>query len=65
MFSDLRFEIHDIVAEGHIGCSRWTGVGTHDGEVLGIAPTGHSLSRTGMSWQRIENGKFIETLGRA
>ena len=61
MFSDLRFEIHDIVAEGHIVCSRWTSVGTHDGEVLGITPTGHSLKRTGMSWQRIERGKFVET----
>ena len=61
MFSDLRFEIHDIVAEGDIVCSRWTSVGTHDGEVLGIAPTGNSLTRTGMSWQRVENGKFVET----
>ena len=61
MFSDLRFEIHDIVAEGDIVCSRWTSVGTHDGEVLGITPTGHSLKRTGMSWQRIERGKFVET----
>jgi predicted ester cyclase len=61
MFSDLRFEIHDIVAEGDIVCSRWTSVGTHDGEVLGITPTGHSLNRTGMSWQRIERGKFVET----
>jgi predicted ester cyclase len=61
MFSDLRFEIHNIVAEGDIVCSRWTSVGTHDGEVLGITPTGHSLKRTGMSWQRIERGKFVET----
>ena len=61
MFSDLRFEIHDIVAEGDIVCSRWTSVGTHDGEVLGMTPTGHSLKRTGMSWQRVERGKFVET----
>ena len=61
MFSDLRFEIHDIVAEGDIVCSRWTSVGTHDGEVLGIAPTGNSVTRTGLSWQRIENGKIVET----
>ena len=61
MFSDLRFDIHDIVAEGDIVCSRWTSVGTHDGEVLGIRPTGNLLKRTGVSWQRIENGKFAET----
>ena len=61
MFSDLRFEIHDIVAEGDIVCSRWTSVGTHDGEVLGITPTGNLLKRTGVSWQRIEHGKFVET----
>jgi predicted ester cyclase len=61
MFSDLRFEIHDIVAEGDIVCSRWTSVGTHDGKVLGITPTGNLLKRTGVSWQRIEHGKFVET----
>ena len=32
-----------------------------DGEVLRITPTGNSLRRTGVSWQRIENGKFVET----
>ena len=61
MFSDLRFEIHDIVAEGDIVCSRWTSVGTHDGEVLGITPTRNSVKRTGVSWQRVEHGKFVET----
>ena len=61
MFSDLRFEIHDIVAEGNIVCSRWTSVGTHDGEVLGITPTRNLLNRTGVSWQRIEHGKFVDT----
>ncbi len=61
MFSDLRFDIHEIIAEGDIVCSRWTAHGTHDGEVMGIAPTGASVSRTGLSWQRVENGKIVET----
>ncbi len=61
MFSDLRFDIHEIIAEGDIVCSRWTAHGTHDGEVMGIAPTGTSVSRTGLSWQRVENGKIVET----
>ena len=39
----------------------WTASGTHDGEVLGIAPTGNSITRSGLSWQRIENGKIVET----
>lgn len=61
MFSDLRFDIHEIIAEGDIVCSRWTGIGTHDGEVMGIVPTGNSVSRTGLSWSRLENGKIVET----
>ena len=61
MFSDLRFDIHEIIAEGDIVCSRWTAHGTHDGEVMGIAPTGTSVSHTGLSWQRVENGKIVET----
>ena len=40
--------------------SRWTGRGTHKGDLIGIAPTGKQVTVTGISIQRIANGKIME-----
>ena len=40
--------------------SRWTGRGTHAGDLMGIAPTGKQVTVTGISIQRIANGKIME-----
>lgn len=42
-FPDLRFEIDDLVAEGHKVAVRWTMYGTHRGEYLGVPGTGRSV----------------------
>ena len=39
-FSDLHIQIEDQIAEGDKVVTRWTGTGTHDGDLAGIAPTG-------------------------
>ena len=39
---------------------RWTARGTHQGELLGITPTGKKFSITGISFLRIANGKIAE-----
>lgn len=61
MFPDLRFEFHEIIAEDDVVCTRWTAHGTHTGEAFGVAPTNNRLERTGISWQRVANGKIVET----
>lgn len=60
-FPDTRFEIQDQVAEGAKVASRWIAYGTHRGEFMGIAPSGESMSVTGMSFHRIENGRISES----
>ena len=59
-FSDLHVQIEDQVAEGDKVVTRWTGTGTHDGELAGIAPTGKRLTLPGMEIVRISGGKLVE-----
>ncbi len=58
---DIRFDIQDQIAEGHKVATRWVARGTHQGEFMGIAPSGQRLSVTGMSFHRIENGRIQES----
>ena len=59
-FSDLHLEIEDQIAEGDKVVTRWTGTGTHDGELAGIAPTGNRVVLPGMEIVRISGGKLVE-----
>ena len=59
-FPDLHFAVEDIVAEGDRVVTRWTLTGTHQGEFLGIAPTGRTISVAGMSLDRIAGGQIAE-----
>jgi steroid delta-isomerase-like uncharacterized protein len=59
-FSDLHLEIEDQIAEGDKVVTRWTGTGTHDGELVGIPPTGNRVTLPGMEIVRISDGKLVE-----
>ena len=48
------------MAEGTRLVSRWTGRGTHQSELMGIAPTGNEVRVTGITIHRIEGGKIVE-----
>jgi steroid delta-isomerase-like uncharacterized protein len=54
------FTLEDIVAEGDKVVVRWTGSGKHEGEFMGIAPTGKSFTIAGIDIHRIEDGKIAE-----
>ncbi len=60
-FPDLQLTIEDQVAEGDKVASRWTGRGTHQGDLMGIAPTGNRATTTGITIDRISGGKVVET----
>ena len=62
-FPDIRFTIDEQVAEGDKVVTRWTGSGTHKGELAGIPPTGKSATVTGIGVDRIVNGKIVESWG--
>ena len=60
-YPDTHFTIEDQIAEGDKVVTRWTAIGTHQGELMGIPPTGKRVTVTGMAISRIGGGKLIET----
>ncbi|MFC1633346.1 alpha/beta fold hydrolase [Planctomycetota bacterium] len=58
-FPDFRVVIH-MVAEGDKVAARWTATGTHQGEFMGIPPTGKHMTWTGMNIFRLAGGKIVE-----
>jgi steroid delta-isomerase-like uncharacterized protein len=59
-FPDLRVPIEDLIAEGDMVVTRWTARGTHQGELLGIAPTGKQATVTGIIVDLISGGRIKE-----
>jgi steroid delta-isomerase-like uncharacterized protein len=57
---DLRVTLEDDITEGDKVVSRWRAQGTHQGELMGIAPTGNEVRVTGITIHRIEDGKIVE-----
>ena len=58
---DLHIVLEDQIAAEDKVVDRWTGHGTHQGEFMGLAPTGKRITATGISIHRIEGGKIAET----
>jgi len=59
-FPDGHWTLDDQIAEDDTVVSRWTFAGTHTGTFLGVAPTGRYLINTGVSIQRLADGKIVE-----
>ena len=59
-FPDLHFTIEELVAEGDtvVGCLTMSG--THQGPLMGIAPTGRSIRQAQAHFVRFRDGKGIE-----
>ena len=57
---DLRITLEDDMAEGDKVVTRWIGQGTHQGELMGIAPTGNQVTITGITIHRIDDAKIVE-----
>jgi steroid delta-isomerase-like uncharacterized protein len=60
-FPDLHITIEDIFQSGDEVALRWTARGTHRGDLMGLAPTGVQMTTTGISIDRHEDGKIVET----
>lgn len=59
-FSDAHMRVEDQVAEGDRVVTRWTGTGTHTGDLMGIPATGKEINVTGMGLHRVEGGQIVE-----
>jgi steroid delta-isomerase-like uncharacterized protein len=60
-FPDLRLTIEQQVAEGEFVTTRWSARGTHRGELMGMAATGKQATVTGITLDRIVDGRFVES----
>jgi predicted ester cyclase len=52
------------IAEGDLVAERFTARGTHQGELLGVAPTGREVVLAGINIFRVQDGKLVERWGR-
>ena len=60
-FPDVISTIEDLIAEGDEVVARWKSRATHQGDYMGIAPTGNEVEFTGISFYRIEGGKIAQS----
>jgi steroid delta-isomerase-like uncharacterized protein len=60
-FPDIALTIEDQIAEGDQVVTRWRCEGTHRGELEGLAPTNIRATVTGITIDRLEDGKIAET----
>ena len=60
VFPDHRFDIEDAAADGNTVAVRGTMGGTHEGELMGIAPTGERFAVQQSHWFRVADGRVAE-----
>jgi len=59
-FPDVRFTVEDQIADGDLLANRFTVRGTHQGEFMGIPPTGKQATVSGIDMIRVRDGKVVE-----
>ena len=62
-FPDLHISIEDMIAEGDKVVCRNVVTGTHQGEYMGLPPTGRSVTYNEIFILRFVNGRIAETWG--
>jgi steroid delta-isomerase-like uncharacterized protein len=60
-FPDMHIAVEDLIAEGDKVVARFTFRGTHQGDFMGMPPTGKQVRWTAIEIDRIEDDKFVET----
>ncbi len=64
-FPDFQGTIEDLFAtEGDKVVLRFTFRGTHQGEFMGVAPTGRQVTMAGIDIFRVADGKIVELWGQ-
>ena len=62
-FPDLHITVEDLIAEGDKVVGRNSVTGTHQGEYMGLQPTGKSVTYNEIFIFRFANGRIAETWG--
>ena len=64
-FHDLQVTIEDLMQDGDRVTARFTARGVHNGEFMGLPPTGRPIVMTGIEIFRVQNGRIVELWGEA
>jgi steroid delta-isomerase-like uncharacterized protein len=64
-FPDAQLTVENQIAEGDKVATRWTGRGTHQGDFAGLPATGKQATITGITIDRIEGGRIVESWNEA
>jgi predicted ester cyclase len=59
-FSDRHFTVDEMIAEGDTVATRITMRGLHTGAFQGHPPTGRPMAATGLTLERIQDGRIVE-----
>jgi steroid delta-isomerase-like uncharacterized protein len=59
-FPDFQLSVDDMLAEGDEVATRWSFTGTHQGDLMGVGATERQVHASGMTFQRISEGKIVE-----
>jgi predicted ester cyclase len=59
-FPDVRHTVEAVITKDDLVVIRYLATGTHEGEFQGFAPTGKSVTWTGINIYRIECGRIAE-----
>jgi steroid delta-isomerase-like uncharacterized protein len=60
-FTNAHISVEDQLAEGDKVVTRWSSSGTHQGELMGVAPTGNQVTITGVTINRLSDGEIVES----
>jgi steroid delta-isomerase-like uncharacterized protein len=60
-FPDVHMTVEDALAQDDKTVIRWTATGTHQGDLMGIAPTGKAINVSGIAIDRHEEGLIAES----
>ncbi len=59
-FPDMHITVDDQLAEGDRVATRWHATMTHDGDLMDTPATGQRVTITGITIDRLEDGKIVE-----
>lgn len=63
-FPDIQWTLEDMVFEGDKVAARFTMRGTHQGNFMGVPPTGKKIEVPAMNFYRLSNGQIVEEHGQ-
>ncbi len=63
-FPDTRMAVVDLIAEGDKVAKLWSFEATHEGEFLGMAPTGKRITWSGITIYRVSGDRVVECIWR-